>query len=185
LLFDESAKVRPLIQIWLNTFSRLKSLGKADDIYRWGQQIYPIATHKAGRISSMTEWDILLIDWAHNPSDIQLTPLDLPHKVIGKLQLVITQHEMYSQEIRFELKKTPEKLTDMWDKYLFTTLGIGSWINIIAQAKIQLSKWKAIISTLSAEELEVLDRWGYQNFTNHKAKNYFSLIQLASDIRTT
>jgi hypothetical protein len=174
------SEVDPLIQIWNNTFSQLKSIGYAEAVYSWGQKTYRLSTDP--RLSSISDWDILLTDWALDSNDPKWMPIQLSFGTIAKLQSIIMQYEAYAQQMRFDIKQIQEEPYDAWEEYSFNTLQILAWLNIIGQSEIRFAKWSTIFLTLSFEELRILDRWGYDTFTNHDIKNYFSLAEFSNNL---
>lgn len=179
----EPTEIDPLIQIWTDTFSQLKLSGYADAVYLWGQKLNQIKQWENNLPNVMSDWDILLIDWAHDSTSNKLPILDLPFKTGAKLQLLITQYEQLALNQRFEIGKMKDEVKESWEKYAFKNLGVAAWISNTARYFIQLSKWKAIISFLSAQELEILDAWGSGIFSNVDVENHFSLIQFARELR--
>jgi hypothetical protein len=174
-------EIDPLIQIWTWTFSRLQALDYADKINAWVQKTVQFPLDASLPQSFPTDWDLFLIDWAHDPSGF--LPLNFSHKLAGKLQLIVIKYETKHYEIRFQIKEVEETPGDSWEQYAFKRLVTGSWINNHAQYRNELSKWSEIFSTLSIHELETLDKWGYENFQAvNIAKNYFSLTQFAAEL---
>jgi hypothetical protein len=169
--------VDPLIQIWNNTFSQLKSIGYADSIFSWGQGVHRLSSDPY--LSAPSEWDIFLTDWALDPNDPKWISLELPARTIAKLQSTLIQYEFHYQDMRFGIKKAEEKPSDPWETYAFGTLYIGTWLHKVGDVVIRLKKWSAILRELSPEESDVFDRWGHDTFALHHVKNYFSVTEFA------
>lgn len=178
-MFTQS-EVDPLVQIWNNTFSQLKSIDAADTVYSWGQKAYQI--HINAHLSAISEWDILLTDWALDPNDPKWLPLKLSFGTIAKIQSAVIQYEISGQRMRFEIRQAEEKPSDAWEGYAFNTLHIGAWLDTTGQAMIRLAKWSAIFVVLQSDELEIFDRWGYDTFTRYDVRNYFSIAEFANSL---
>lgn len=181
-MYDLSIEKPPPTQIWDNTFLRASALGIANEIYLWGRWDYELETNSRSPLFDVSDWDLLLIDWAYDPTNPGFKSLEIPIEVIGKLELVVKKHYEYSQQVRFQIDTMGKMVDNAWESYVFSELHTQAWIANRVRRSIQLSKWKAVFSLLTDHQLNVLDLWGYSLFSRNNGAGYFSLVQLKNEL---
>lgn len=183
ILYQPNSHPDPLLGIGQNMFSQLQERGYATDILNWINQ-YHYKLFIGKEIPEPTShWDSLLEDWAYTSKISDFSPLDLSEKTTSSLQLLILRSIICQYELRFDIdhmKKSDSK--NQWEQYMFDTLYIGTWFSLQTRILIHLERWQGIFKLLSDEEIETIEKWGWQQFANIGFDYRESLLEFKSNL---
>jgi len=172
------------LQLWNYTFSQLASKGYADSLYHWAQQCAHKHEQFKDRMDLPTDWDILLIYWAKESTDMEFAHLELSQSTIDALQLIVLRHHIRYQELYIQVAKMERWGTgNDWEDFVIRREAIGSWLINEAFFNLQLSQWKVLFAHLSDEEVQTLNEWGYKHMKSQSSKDrFFSIVDLPKEL---
>lgn len=187
LLTASNDKEDTLIQICEVTFYKLETIDYALPIYEWGKK--QINRNHKYHIKYEI-WDLLLLSWADNPPNTHLilTNLKLPEHIIQKLKIITLKYFIRYQKVHINSYRIKDNITSLgiykpWDAYLFINQKIGTWVVNQTSVNMHILKWQEIFNLLSKDEIETLEKWGYENIESNNIESpNFSLSNLVKDI---
>jgi hypothetical protein len=98
--------------------------------------------------------------WATAANLDEFPIINLDGKVIDRLRSLILYYETNKKRNSSLVTHVKENTSDPWDSFQFNTESLGSWIDNVANSRNHFSKWQAITSDFSVEELEAINEWG-------------------------
>jgi hypothetical protein len=170
--FDDAS----FFEAWRTLFIHLEKMGYAKVFLHWFNHLMIIREHFAPRLRSW--WTDILLYW-HKFKQIDSGP-NLPQLTSQQITILLLHERVRNFEWCCKPRLWIESDKDIWSIYILKS----SRMSVTIRNHGLLKMWVEIFKLLNNDELIELDGWGKAVLDKLNEDEYFSLIQLAQDLKT-
>ena len=174
--FDKAS----LMKAWEDIFIHLEKLGYDKVILTWFNHLMKIDLYFAVRLHEPS-WTSILLVW-HKIKEIETGP-GLPQHINQQITIFLLQEQVRKFEWCCKLRLWVEADEDIWSKYVMQTSGISSSMKGMIREHGLLKMWVALSKILKDDDIIEVEKWGKSAFEKFNITEYFSLPQLAMDLK--
>lgn len=153
----------PLIDLWQYTFSKLRKIGVAEQIFTFENR-YNLGRNNIALMSNSSLNDLIL-DWCLYPNTTAFSLTEFDSIKTKQIQLIILKQEVwlskFKAKVDYAIKHSNKS---KWEKFALDELQLDILIQLHGEFQNRVTLWEQILVLLTQDELKTFESWVLSNF---------------------